>query len=322
MNCLPLDMIKLIIEQLTLPDVIKFSVINRDYYEIAKNYFDIKTKQYIKSMIKKHQTYEITLDYVISINNLKLFTILLEWGEKQRLQLYSYIKTITNNDIDYVKKMYQNINKYPEKHFNIIKNHIIEYQLRNPQKIKEHMYRIHNPETKRKSVINECTYNAIKYKSYEIIKWLLRNHNNEIEIIKLGMDLAGKRIQLINIQDSKIIKIILKYKKFDFTKHDLVNACECGNLYLLKIIIKQGIDPSYDGNKALLLACHFGRLEIVEYLLTLDCVDPSERNNEVIIRASINNYGEIVKLLYQDERVKNKLKTNNIVDQNRVISFL
>jgi ankyrin repeat protein len=84
---------------------------------------------------------------------------------------------------------------------------------------------------------------------------------------------------------------------------EFIDACENGQLDIVKDLLSKCVDPSDCNNAAICCASHNGHLEVVKLLLTNKRVDPSDCNNYAIRFASINGHIEVVKLLLQDSRV-------------------
>lgn len=84
---------------------------------------------------------------------------------------------------------------------------------------------------------------------------------------------------------------------------NIADAVLVGNLETVKALLDSGVDPSYQNNKALILAAQYGHLEIFKLLLEDARVDPSDQNNEAIIKAAQSGHLDIFKLLLSDDRV-------------------
>jgi len=68
----------------------------------------------------------------------------------------------------------------------------------------------------------------------------------------------------------------IKYYLFDFCKYGMYNCC-------LFCLDNEYVDPSVDGNHAILFASKYGHLKAVNRLLEDERVDPSDRKNNAII---------------------------------------
>jgi len=75
--------------------------------------------------------------------------------------------------------------------------------------------------------------------------------------------------------------------------------------------LKQAKEVKENFNKLLLLACRYGYIELVRYLLTLPDFDPSFDNNEALYTAQKHRKFEIYSLLVKDNRVNPPNKDNN-----------
>jgi ankyrin repeat protein len=84
---------------------------------------------------------------------------------------------------------------------------------------------------------------------------------------------------------------------------EFIDACENGQLDIVKDLLSKCVDPSDCNNAAICWASHNGHLEVVKLLLYDPRVDPSDCNNYAIRFASINGHYEVVKLLLTDPRV-------------------
>ncbi len=81
-------------------------------------------------------------------------------------------------------------------------------------------------------------------------------------------------------------------------------ATDNGNYLAVEVLLAdQRVDPSYNNNRAILLASQHGYLEIVRLLLADSRVDPSADDNLIIIEASEHGYTEIIKLLLANKKV-------------------
>ena len=147
-------------------------------------------------------------------------------------------------------------------------------------------------------------------------------------------------LEAISVNAPEIAATLLeKYgDQIDVANHGgecLVNACKTTNIGLIKLLLKQGADPSYNSNYvirvlpdkgdfpeviAMLLAnpkcdpiastnisirnaCTKGRIETVKLLLADTRVDPSASNNECINYAAQEGHTEIVKCLLAHPKV-------------------
>jgi hypothetical protein len=77
----------------------------------------------------------------------------------------------------------------------------------------------------------------------------------------------------------------------------------------IRFLLKQGFkDPSCDTNNTLILAYQKGYFEIFKLLLNDPRVDPSIRNNYLIINATKHHKSDYANILWKDKRVQDSLK--------------
>lgn len=75
--------------------------------------------------------------------------------------------------------------------------------------------------------------------------------------------------------------------------------CRC---YLLINKYVSDVDPAYDRNHAIRMACKNGHIDMAQLLLSDGRVDPSANNNISIRDAVIRGHFEVVHLLMRDKR--------------------
>ncbi|MEK6263261.1 MAG: ankyrin repeat domain-containing protein, partial [Clostridium sp.] len=81
-------------------------------------------------------------------------------------------------------------------------------------------------------------------------------------------------------------------------ENSLCNYILSNNLEVVKFLCSLDcVDPSSDDNRAVKCSSRNGHLEIVKFLCSLECVDPSSRYNCAVERASLNGHLEVVKFL-------------------------
>jgi len=142
-----------------------------------------------------------------------------------------------------------------------------------------------------------------------------KNFNNIINILK---DYYSKILDKDEIEKilNESIKHLLKPKDKDYIIKQIEHlsdfdkfkkACQYGALWLVKYLIQQGIDPSFEDNIAIRIASHNGYLDIVKELLKDQRVDPSINNNYAIDWAIMSDHKDVAKELLKDQRVINKL---------------
>ena len=83
----------------------------------------------------------------------------------------------------------------------------------------------------------------------------------------------------------------------------LISAAIEGNIELINVLMLSAVDPSEKNNKALEKASEYGHLQIIERLLQDSRVDPNDNNNDAIIKASRGGHLAVVERLLNDSRV-------------------
>ena len=87
-------------------------------------------------------------------------------------------------------------------------------------------------------------------------------------------------------------------------KMSLVAACTYGSETSVEMLLKDGADPSANGNEAIILASSNGHVAIVDRLLQDPRVDPTVNDNKPIKLAGEHKHTEVIDRLLQDPRVK------------------
>ena len=91
-----------------------------------------------------------------------------------------------------------------------------------------------------------------------------------------------------------------------------VLACKLGHIDIVNFLIEEGSSIFNDKNdEAIRMAAEFGHYDVVKILLTLDFVNPASLSNYAIFHAYYGKFYNIVELLAQDIRVKNKMTQND-----------
>ncbi|MEK6265541.1 MAG: ankyrin repeat domain-containing protein, partial [Clostridium sp.] len=81
-------------------------------------------------------------------------------------------------------------------------------------------------------------------------------------------------------------------------KHSLRNTSFYGYLEIVKFLCSlECVEPSANHNRAVIFASINGHLDVVKFLCSLECVDPSDMDNRAIRWASFHGHLEIVKFL-------------------------
>ncbi len=88
---------------------------------------------------------------------------------------------------------------------------------------------------------------------------------------------------------------------------DTLIELQSNDSYILK---PYRVDPSDRDNLAIIRASRNGHKEVVELLLSDDRIDPSDRDNVAIRFASRNGHKEVVELLLSDDRVDPSYRDN------------
>jgi hypothetical protein len=97
------------------------------------------------------------------------------------------------------------------------------------------------------------------------------------------------------------------------TKHErLLNAILDKNIKNIENLINnENVDPSEFDNNAIIKASYEGNIDVIKLLLSDLRVDPSDDLNSAISICLDYNHIEAIKLLWKDKRVKDTLKNNN-----------
>lgn len=95
---------------------------------------------------------------------------------------------------------------------------------------------------------------------------------------------------------SKIKTMVIHYDS-EQLGYALIQACSFGFLDIVEFLIENGADPSVDNNMALITTCQLGHTEILKRLLCQDKVNPSACKNKALNYAVESRKFENVKLL-------------------------
>lgn len=90
----------------------------------------------------------------------------------------------------------------------------------------------------------------------------------------------------------------------------LLFAINNNNDLIVKELLKQGVDPSFNDN-IIMNACIKGSIKVINNLLEDPRIDPSIKNNQPLIEAIKNNHVSIVDRLLADPRVDPTDRNNN-----------
>ncbi len=77
----------------------------------------------------------------------------------------------------------------------------------------------------------------------------------------------------------------------------LVNACSEGDLRLVNQLIEEGVDPSMENNRCIILAAKHGHLDVIERLVEDERVDPFDQANYAFIEACFEDHLIVVEYL-------------------------
>ena len=84
------------------------------------------------------------------------------------------------------------------------------------------------------------------------------------------------------------------------------------------LLENEKVDPTYNDNYPIRMACQGGSIKIVKLLLAIPEVDPSDCDNYAILMASKNRNHKIISLLLDDKRVIEKLKYNKLLKHDNI----
>jgi ABC-type antimicrobial peptide transport system ATPase subunit len=105
-------------------------------------------------------------------------------------------------------------------------------------------------------------------------------------------------------------------------KEDIELAIFHSNVDKLKMTLnREGIQPNYDNNYPISLATQHRKIDIVKALLEYPEVNPADNCNRPMRNAVINNQQDLILLLWNDRRVKNTLKNDDINLYNKLIKL-
>jgi hypothetical protein len=142
----------------------------------------------------------------------------------------------------------------------------------------------------------------------------------ELEIVTMFLDspkfhkVLNDKAILTNACFSKnfeLVKLLIEKYCFIPNIKDLQCALSSRNMNTIEFILNdKRVDPSEDNNKVIALAAKYGFLKFVKILLNDNRVDPSDNKNKAILAAHSKQEKAIVKLLWDNKKVKNKLKND------------
>ena len=164
-----------------------------------------------------------------------------------------------------------------------------------------------------KNISDEKLYDIVK-SNITLLSYAVKRESPELNgqlLIYLIKELCNFRI------DDKVILKLLK-NKIDFNSiKNSINIIFKNNksktysnilYHLIQKIDKR--DLSYDKNLLIRLASIYGFKDLVIKLMKNPNIDPSDSNNGALTGAIIYEHHDIMELLLKDERVRNKMSTN------------
>jgi ankyrin repeat protein len=139
--------------------------------------------------------------------------------------------------------------------------------------------------------------------------YLLRaSYNGHLPVVELliregGANPAASQNAALSNASMKghveIVRYLLTFKDRGVKTTDfmLLRASIGGHLEVVKVLAENGADPKADSNEALIMASHYGRLNVVQWLVEEKNVNPSVREFEAFKMASRYGNFEVLKWL-------------------------
>lgn len=123
------------------------------------------------------------------------------------------------------------------------------------------------------------------------------------------------------------IQLLLNDNRFDpsaynnyYTLFAIVFASQNGHSDIVKLLLSDPrVDPTDDNNFSIIMASKNGHREVVKLLLNDNRIIPAKYSNYAIQQACQNGHTDIVQLLWQNKKVKNTLKYDNLELYNKLI---
>jgi hypothetical protein len=101
---------------------------------------------------------------------------------------------------------------------------------------------------------------------------------------------------------------------------NFINAVKFNNLSEVELLLKnKSLDDYKKRSKALQHSSFMGLIEMTELLLSDELINPALNKNYAINVSYIKGYKHIIALLWNDQRVKNTLKNDNLELYNLLI---
>jgi len=145
-----------------------------------------------------------------------------------------------------------------------------------------------------------------------VLKLLLLNYKNRLPLSTSELKKSVERYTLTTENNQKTISYYFKRSSFDY----LINACERGNLNLVKYLIKHGVSIHKQdlwGETPLFYACSSGNIHLVKYLVEERGADVHKEAagcRTALFRACSSGNERLVKYLVE-EKGADVLKENS-----------
>jgi ankyrin repeat protein len=107
--------------------------------------------------------------------------------------------------------------------------------------------------------------------------------------------------------NTRIFKLLLNNSLVDPSDNGdsaIIDASDNGHTEIVELLLKDPrVDPTSMGNASIIMAANNGHTDVFKLLLNDPRVDPSAQENAAILKASRGGCFDIVKLLCEDKRV-------------------
>lgn len=149
--------------------------------------------------------------------------------------------------------------------------------------------------------IGDESIDAITYASREgylsIVKRLLKDERVTLHGSKC-IGLASR------YGETEVVQLLLRHTTSIHKNMALVEASEHGHLDIVEMLLQDSeVDPTYDNNQSIQMACLYYRYDIVDRLMDDPRVDPSVDHNTILRLAIYNNEFHLIERLLHDPRV-------------------
>ena len=149
----------------------------------------------------------------------------------------------------------------------------------------------------------EILWTACEYGHPEIISFLIKDPRFDP-----SQDCCQALILACIHENVDCVKVLLKDKRVDPAIRNnfcFRHACRENNLDLIDLLLLEPtVNPAAHDNDAFIEACAAGNVSLVSKLLRLKCISPEAQDNQALSISSLRWHVQIVKLLWNDERVK------------------